>query len=202
MAAREQLQVKRIEKEIDWDIKIGDPIEFFDSRLSYEVTKYRPINETDGLDFNPDWFREDAIAKASTGNYSNALTGSKTQRDFWKERMKRCDHGFEVNGYRLTGDNYFWLNYYRLKTSKKENRAGQGRGLNFPSFLVFQYEYFHYVEICEVLGKDVGLLKSRGIGFSEIGACLCARPYITTPNYRVMVSAFSDNHLKPLLAKI
>jgi len=187
---------------MEWDVKIDDKIEAFDARLSYEITGYKPINEKDSLDFNPDWFRQDALAKASTGNYSNALVGSKTQRDFWKERMRRCDNGYTINGYRVTGDNYFWLNFYRLKTSKKGNRAGQGRGVDFPTFLVFQYEYFHYVEICEVLGKDVGLLKSRGIGFSEIGACLCARPYITTPNYRVMVSAFSDNHLKPLLAKI
>lgn len=94
------------------------------------------------------------------------------------------------------------MNFYRLKTSKKGDKAGKGRTLNFPTFLVFQYEYFHYVEICEILGKDVGLLKARGIGFSEIGACLCARPYVTTPNYRVVASAFSDRHLKPLLSKV
>ena len=94
------------------------------------------------------------------------------------------------------------MNFYRLKTSKKGDKAGRGRQLNFPTFLVFQYEYFHYIEICENIGKDVGLLKSRGIGFSEIGACLCARPYVTTPNYRVVASAFSEKHLKPLLAKV
>jgi hypothetical protein len=56
--------------------------------------------------------------------------------------------------------------------------------------------------MCEILGYDVGLLKSRGIGFSEVMASLAARPYITTPNYRVVASAFSDRHLKPLLSKI
>lgn len=69
-------------------------------------------------------------------------------------------------------------------------------------FFVYQYEYFHYVDLCETLKKDVGLLKSRGIGFSEAGAALCARPFITSPNYRVVASAFSDRHLKPLLSKI
>jgi hypothetical protein len=52
------------------------------------------------------------------------------------------------------------------------------------------------------LGKDVGLLKARALGFSEMAASLCARPFITTPNYRIMATAFSDRHLKPLLAKI
>jgi homogentisate 1,2-dioxygenase len=81
-------------------------------------------------------------------------------------------------------------------------KAGKGRKLSFPIFFVYQYEFFHYVEMCEILGYDVGLLKSRGIGFSEVMASLAARPYITTPNYRVVASAFSDRHLKPLLSKI
>jgi hypothetical protein len=56
--------------------------------------------------------------------------------------------------------------------------------------------------MCERLGKDVGLIKARALGFSEIGATLCVRPFITTKNYRVMVSAYSEKFLKPLLAKI
>lgn len=69
-------------------------------------------------------------------------------------------------------------------------------------FLTFQYEYFHYVEMCELLGKDVGLLKARALGFSEMAASLCVRPFITTKNYRVLASAPSEKHLKPLLSKI
>ena len=94
---------------MEWDVKIGDPIEYFDPNLSYEITKYRPINKTQGLDFNPDWFREDALAKTSTGKYSGLSPGTKSHWDFWKERFKRCVDGYEVNGYRITGDNYFWL---------------------------------------------------------------------------------------------
>ena len=184
-----------------WDYKIGDEIDFFDPYKSYEHTKYRPINDIDGLDFNPDRFREDAIKKLTTKKYSGLVIGSKSHREFWKERFKRCTDGYEVNGYRITGDNYFWLNFYRLKTSVEGVKASGGRELSFPMFLVFQYEYFHYVELCEILGKDVGLLKARALGFSEMAASLCVRPFITTPNYRVMASAFSEKHLKPLLAK-
>jgi len=41
---------------IKWDIKKEDPIEFFDARLSYEVSGYRPISSTEGLDFDPKKF--------------------------------------------------------------------------------------------------------------------------------------------------
>jgi hypothetical protein len=58
------------------------------------------------------------------------------------------------------------------------------------------------VELCELLRKDSGLLKARGLGYSEMGACLCARPYTMISNYRVMASAPSDRHLKPLITKI
>lgn len=187
---------------IRWDYGPDDPIEYFDPTKSYWVTKYRPINETEGLDFDPDWFREDAINKITTGKYSGLLIGTKSHRDFWRERLDRCTNGYNINGYRVTGDNYFWLNFYRLKTSIEGSKASAGRKLNFPKFLVMQYEYFHYVEMCEILGKDVGLLKARALGFSEMAASLCVRPYITTANYRVMASAYSERHLKPLLSKI
>jgi hypothetical protein len=138
----------------------------------------------------------------TTGKYSSLTIGSQAHKTFWKEQCRISDEGLEVNGYRLTGDNYFWLNFYRLKQSKKGAKASAGRDLSFPTFFVFQYEYFHYVEMCELLGYDIGLLKARSMGFSEMGACLCVRPYITTKNFRVVASAYSEKHLKPLLAKI
>ena len=187
---------------INWDVKLEDHIEYFDPYLSYQLTGYRPINDTQGLDFDPDWFREAAMTKLKTKRYNKSPYGSPSYKLFWDEQMDYCKNGVTINGYRLTGDNYFWLNFFRLKSSIEGNRASEGRDLNFPKFLVFQYEYFHYVELCERLGKDVGLLKARALGFSEMGASLCVRPFITTRNYRTMVSAFSEKHLKPLLSKI
>lgn len=187
---------------IKWDFGPDDEITYFDVNKSYYITHYRPINKEQGLDFDPDWFRKSAKCKMSTGKFSPHRQGTKTHRDFWKAELRKSEEGFTSNGYRVTGDNYFWLNFYRLKQTEEGAKAGSGRKVAFPFFLVYQYEYFHYVEICEKLGYDVGLLKSRGIGFSEVGASLCARPYITTPNYRVAATAFSKNHIGPLLAKI
>lgn len=49
-------------------------------------------------------------------------------------------NGYEVNGYRITGDNYYFLNYYRMQTINEDAVAGTGRSENFPSFLAKQYE--------------------------------------------------------------
>lgn len=69
---------------IKWDFGPDDEIEYFDATKSYYLTKYRPINGVDGLDFNPDWFREDAINKLKTGSYTpqSIVKGSKAQRDW------------------------------------------------------------------------------------------------------------------------
>lgn len=84
---------------------------------------------------------------------------------------------------------------------KSANKKTRGRVQSFPRFLAKQYEFFHYVELCEFIGRDVVMLKARGLGFSEILADLCVRPFITTRQFRTVATADSDGHLDPLLDK-
>ena len=37
--------------------------------------------------------------------------------------------------------------------------------------------------MCEKLKKDTSVLKSRGIGFSEMASSFITRPYTTIPNF-------------------
>ena len=53
----------------EWDVKIDDPIPYFDADLSYELTGYKPITATKGLDFNPEWFVESRRTYERTGHY-------------------------------------------------------------------------------------------------------------------------------------
>lgn len=185
-----------------WDVKIGDRIRHFDPTLTYEVTKYRPITETQGLDFDKTPFIEAGLRKDTTGVYTTMPRGTKTHKDWWTEEMRRCKEGFEHNGYRITGDHYFFLNYYSLQKLTNVTKAGEGRDVGRPDFWSKHYEYFHYIEICEILGKDVIAFKSRGVGFSEIAVCLGVRPYTTTKNYSAVYIAFSDGLLEPTLSKV
>ena len=119
---------------IDWDFTIYDQIEYFQADKSYELTKYRPIDETHGLDFNPSWFTEARDIKESTGYYTQYRPGTKAHRDFWSEQYRRCRDGYESHGYRITGDNYFFLNFYRLKDVTNVKVASSGRQTSFPQF--------------------------------------------------------------------
>jgi len=50
-----------------------------------------------------------------------------------------------VNGYTITGDHYYFLNFYQLKDLVNVSEGGAGRNTIFPNFLEGQYEWFHYL---------------------------------------------------------
>jgi len=148
-----------------WDVKIGDPIEYFDPTLSYELTGYRPINQTQGLDFDPKLFTVAARNYKETGKYTHLIPGTFSHRQYWMREFNRCRDGITIGKYTLTGENYFWLNYYRLP-SVLDKSGAELQEENFPAFLAKQYEYFHYLQLCRKLGKDGVAFKARGVGAS------------------------------------
>lgn len=150
-----------------WDIPLTEPVLFFDSALSYELSGYRPINEKKGLDFDPKWFTEARETFLRTGHYCQYPRKTKAYADFWDEEYRRCRKGMTVNGYTITGDHYFFLNYYQLMDLDSAEEAGGGRVYAFPTFYVGQYEWFHYISLCRKLRLNACLMKSR-----EVKSCL------------------------------
>lgn len=148
----------------EWDVPIEQPIEFFDASLSYELTGYKPITSTKGLDFDPSWFTQARDTYNRTGLYTSLKFKSKPYNDFWTKEYIKCRDGLTVNGYRITGDHYYFLNYYQLMNLKSVQKAGTGRLYDFPDFYVAQYQWFHYLDLCKRLMKDACLMKARGVG--------------------------------------
>ena len=119
-----------------WDVKKDDPIPYFDKRLSYEITGYKPITADKGLDFNPNWFTEARDKYKKTNHYTAYRPGTKAYSDFWDQEYIRCRDGYTVNGYTVTGPHYYYLNYYQLPDVDVD-KLGSGRLAMFPRFLVF-----------------------------------------------------------------
>lgn len=69
----------------EWDVRNEDTIEYFDPELSYEITGYRPITKTKGLDFNPEWFIETRKYYETHNKYCPHLPKSKKYDEFWRE---------------------------------------------------------------------------------------------------------------------
>ena len=189
---------KKINKQ--WDVSIDDPIDFFDANLSYEITGYKPINKNQGLDFDPSWFTEVRDVYKRTGHYCMYRPKTKAFGDFWTREYDRCRNGMTSHGYTITGDNYFFLNYYQL-ANLETAKAGEGRAIDFPSFYVIQYEWFHYLELCKRARKNAVLMKARGIGFSEMDASLAANTYNCRRASNTIIAANLSKYTEDTLSK-
>lgn len=203
--AKKLVDEYRIERSNDktyWDITNDMKIECFDPTLSYELTGYRPIDETHGLDFDPSWFTEVRETFLRTGRYCSYLPRSKRWDAFWKEQYTRCKYGMTSHGYTITGDNYFFLNFYQLPVVDMDKASGEGTNESFPVFFASQYMFFHYLQMCRVLHKNAALMKARSIGFSEINASLAARLYTTIKRSRTMITCFKDTYLNGTFSKL
>lgn len=203
--AKKLVDEYRIERSNDktyWDITKDMKIECFDPTLSYELTGYRPIDETHGLDFDPSWFTEVRETFLRTGRYCSYLPRSKRWDAFWKEQYTRCKYGMTSHGYTITGDNYFFLNFYQLPVVDMNKASGEGTNESFPVFFASQYMFFHYLQMCRVLHKNAVLMKARSIGFSEINASLAARLYTTIKRSRTMITCFKDTYLNGTFSKL
>lgn len=203
--AKKLVDEYRIERSNDktyWDITRDMKIECFDPTLSYELTGYRPIDETHGLDFDPSWFTEVRETFLRTGRYCSYLPRSKRWDAFWKEQYTRCKYGMTSHGYTITGDNYFFLNFYQLPVVDIDKASGEGTNESFPVFFASQYMFFHYLQMCRVLHKNAALMKARSIGFSEINASLAARLYTTIKRSRTMITCFKDTYLNGTFSKL
>lgn len=203
--AKKLVDEYRIERSNDktyWDVTKDMKIECFDPTLSYELTGYRPIDETHGLDFNPSWFTEVRETFLKTGKYCSYLPRSKRWDAFWKEQYTRCKYGMTSHGYTITGDNYFFLNFYQLPVVDMDKASGEGTNESFPVFFASQYMFFHYLQMCRVLHKNAALMKARSIGFSEINASLAARLYTTIKRSRTVITCFNDTYLNGTFSKL
>lgn len=175
---------------------------YFDPELSYETSGYRPITETKGLDFDPAPFTAVGRKKDLTGRFTELPIGSKNHIDWWKKQIEYCNEGFEHNGYYVTNDHYFFLNFYTmLSANNMSEESGKGVADSRPSFWAEHYKYFHYIDLCRKLGYDSCLLKSRGVGASETAASLAVRPYITIKNSRSIFTAFDEKKVDLVLGK-
>lgn len=203
--AKKLVDEYRIERSNDktyWDVTKDMKIECFDPTLSYELTGYRPIDETHSLDFDPSWFTEVRETFLRTGKYCSYLPRSKRWDTFWKEQYTRCKYGMTSHGYTITGDNYFFLNFYQLPVVDMDKASGEGTNESFPVFFASQYMFFHYLQMCRVLHKNAALMKARSIGFSEINASLAARLYTTIKRSRTVITCFNDTYLNGTFSKL
>lgn len=176
-------------------------IPYFDLNCTYEATGYRPINKDFGLAFRPEWFTEVRDTKLQTGKYCQFVPGSRLYNQFWDREYKRCRDGLTVNGFTITGPHYFFLNYC-LVDANSDSKVGAGQTKMFPSFRTYQYEFFHYYELCRVYGWNCAMLKNRSCGFSVIVSSIIASTFICYSHSVSIITANLAQYVLKTMSKV
>lgn len=140
---------------------------------------------------NTQEFRREALHFKKHGYYTNAVPGTPPWEQYWDEQRRRCLEGYSVGDTRITGNHYYYLNFYQiLRVKETESITGQ-RGQkqkieDFPAFWDGDYNFWWALEIAQhgidpedykklnlgVNIKDLSggmnmvILKARGKGFS------------------------------------
>jgi hypothetical protein len=172
--------------------------------------------------FKDTWkFSPAAIQFETNGFYTDAVPGTKPWREYWITQKDRCLNGYEVDGVRITGYHYFYLNFFRIDRTVEVVEAGKvvkKREFNRPLFYDSDYEFFHIVDIArygitseefEKLGLSVKLseeslkggkmlvvLKARRKGYSYKVAAMMCRNYYHLKKSKNFVFAHDKKYLE------
>lgn len=137
---------------------------------------------------NSDEFSYLAAVFNKTGFYTQLDETSNEYIEFWKDVRDKCLYGFKNSkGIRITGHNFFYLNFCRI--SGYDSVSGKKIEM-FPNFMDLDYDYFHMVEYCEKNQKCLVALKGRRQGWSYKAAAICAWEFSFFPGSNSIIGTF------------
>lgn len=112
-------------------------------------------------------------------------------KDWWTEQRRRCLEGYTVGGVRITGDHYWYLNFWKIR-AEDENT---GRKIIMPPrFIDMDYEFFHAIEKARSMGKNFCVAKRRQVGFSEKTSALIGKEFSLYPASQSIIIAGEDKY--------
>lgn len=94
--------------------------------------------------------RQEAIRFTEKGYYCESPIGTPEWLDYWKEQLKRCTEGYEIDGVKITGDFYAYLNFGQILKVEYDDDSDDvtaKKTISFPDFWDGDYEFFWCLEI-------------------------------------------------------
>lgn len=99
---------------------------------------------------NSDIFREEGKKFLQTGRYQKAPKNSLDWLKYWREQLERCKNGYVVDGWKITGHHYFYLNFTQIQVVEKvPNSKASKKTTRQPDFWDGDYDYFWCLEIAK-----------------------------------------------------
>jgi len=185
-----------------------------------ETVQQNKVRTIDGRWINTDVFRQEAIRFQKYGYFCSDYWGTAGWQDYWEEQLRRCQEGFEVQGQKITGHHYMYLNFCQIQVVKKlEGKKASKKSTTFPDFWDGDYDYFWSLEIArngiekeELESLNLGVKphpdflmggfhmivgKSRRKGYSYKNGAISANYYNTERKSQVIIGASEKKFLYP-----
>jgi hypothetical protein len=109
------------------------------------------IRDNNGKWINSNVFREEAIKFIKNGTYCSAPIGTPDWFSYWEEQLDRCINGYEVEGEKITGHHYFYLNFTQIQIVENveddEESVVANKITRNPDFWDGDYDYYWSLEI-------------------------------------------------------
>ena len=112
-------------------------------------------------------------------------------REWWFEQKRRCLEGYSVGDIKITGDHYWYLNFWKIKGV---NQATGRKDLIAPRFIDMDYEFFNVLEQAKKEGKNLCVLKRRQVGFSEKLSAVVGKEFSLFNNSQSIIVAGEDRY--------
>ena len=178
------------------------------------------IRSKEGKWLNSNAFRQEALRFQKYGYFCSDYWGTAGWTDYWEEQLQRCRNGFEIQGERITGHHYMYLNFTQIQTVQKiEGSKASSKKDTFPDFWDGDYDYFWSLEIArngitpeELKRLKLGVVphpdfldggyhmivgKSRRKGYSYKNGAISANYYNTERKAQVIIGASEKKFLYP-----
>lgn len=112
-------------------------------------------------------------------------------REWWEEQRQLCITGYTVNGVRITGEHYWYLNFWKIKGVNEETKR---KDLIAPRFLDMDHEFFVALEKARSNEKNMCVVKRRQSGFSEKLASIAGREFSLFRNSQIVIIAGEEKY--------
>ena len=114
---------------------------------------------------------------------------------FYRENYQYIMNGYTVGGERITGDHYWFLNFWKVRgLDYKTNR----KGIIYPRFLEMQYDYSHALDTARKNDKNSCVLKRRQVGMTEFHAAIGGKEFTFFPGAQIVYVGGLDEYTKKL----
>lgn len=124
--------------------------------------------------------------------------------DWYNEMIDRCFKGFSYKGTRITGDHFWYLNFFPIMRAILDEKGNPTKNfdLEFPLWSQEDDYLMKQIEEADQDSKAVFLFTGRGYGKTYMVISIAAKTYYLIPRSHSVISGSLDDHAGETFKKL